>query len=467
MPGGVTPATPSRRIAGAAVAAAVVVAVAGAWPVPEARPDPRPNVIVVLTDDQRWDSLDAMPWLRGELARDGSGWAAFPLMFANTPLCCPSRASLLTGSYAHHTGVVDNASGDRLDESETLATWLRAAGYRTGLVGKYLNRYPFGRPPYVPPGWDRFVAKRNQSGATVYRDFRAIDQGSPVFVRSYATDWLADRAVGFVRTAPSSRPFFLLFTPSAPHPPWIPADRHAGAYARLPVEEPPNVAGALRGAPPWVGARPLPSAAQRTEWLDEQRRADETLLAVDDALRRLVDALGPRLDRTVILVLSDNGYSFGEHRWEGKRCPYEACVRIPLAVHSPSAIESSAAPVSIVDLAPTVLDLARTRAPVPIDGASFARSVDGDLDGLDDPVVATDAVFLEWAGDAQMPAWIAVRTADLKLIRYADGVEELYDLAGSRSPPDPWEMNNRIHDPRYRGDAARLRRLLGRWEGAG
>jgi arylsulfatase A-like enzyme len=467
MPGNVRPATPSRRIVGAAVAAAVVVAVAGVWPAPATGLDPRPNVIVVLTDDQRWDSLDAMPWLGGELTRDGSGWATFPLMFANTPLCCPSRASLLTGSYAHHTGVVDNTSGDRLDESETLATWLRAAGYRTGLVGKYLNRYPFGRLPYVPPGWDRFVAKRNQSGASVYRDFRAIDQGSPVFVRPYATDWLADRAVGFVRTAPSSHPFFLLFTPSAPHPPWIPADRHAGVYARLPVEEPPNVAGALRGAPPWVRARPLPSAAQRTEWLAEQRRADETLLAVDDALRRLVVALGPRLDRTVIFVLSDNGYSFGEHRWEGKRCPYEACVRIPLAVHSPSTIEPSAAPVSIVDLAPTVLDLARTRGTVPIDGASFARSIDGDLDGLDDPVVATDAVFLEWAGDAQMPPWVAVRTADLKLIRYADGVEELYDLAGSRSPPDPWETTNRIRDPRYRGDVARLRRLLGRWEGAG
>jgi N-acetylglucosamine-6-sulfatase len=467
MPGGVTPGPPSRRIVGAALAAAVAVTVAASWPAPTAPPDPRPNVIVVLTDDQRWDSLDAMPWLRGELAREGSGWATFPLMFANTPLCCPSRASLLTGSYAHHTGVVDNGSGDRLDESETLASWLRAAGYRTGLVGKYLNRYPFGRLPYVPPGWDRFVGKRNQSGATVYRDFHAIDQGSPVFVRPYATDWLADRAVGFVRTAPPSRPFFLLFTPSAPHPPWIPAERHVGAYADLSVEEPPNVVGALRGVPPWVGARPVPSAAQRTEWLDDQRRADETLLAVDEALRRLVDALGPRLDRTVIFVLSDNGYSFGEHRWEGKRCPYEACVRVPLAVHSPSTIEPSAAPLSIVDLAPTILDLAGTYAPVAVDGASFASSVDGDLDDVDDPVVATGAVFLEWAGDAQIPPWTAVRTADLKLIRYGDGVEELYDLAGSRSPPDPWEMTNRIRDPRYRVEAARLRALLGRWEGAG
>ena len=103
-------AGPGRRMAGA-VLAAIAVAVAAARPVPDVRPDARPNVIVVLTDDRRWDTLEAMPWLRGELARDGSGWATLPLAFANTPLCCPSRASLLTGAYAHHTAVVDNGSG--------------------------------------------------------------------------------------------------------------------------------------------------------------------------------------------------------------------------------------------------------------------------------------------------------------------------------------------------------------------
>ena len=212
------------------MAGAVLVAIAAllsglAWPTAEVRPDHRPNVIVVLTDDERWDGFDSMPWLTEELHRDDSGWETFPNAFSNTPLCCPARASLLTGRYARHTGVEDNDDGGNLDESSTLATWLHAAGYHTGLVGKYLNRYPFGRLPYVPPGWDRFVGKRNQTGVTVYRDFRAVDQGSPVFVREYATDWLADKAVAFVRTAPSTRPFFLLFAPSAPHPPWLPARR--------------------------------------------------------------------------------------------------------------------------------------------------------------------------------------------------------------------------------------------------
>ncbi len=326
---------PDRRMAGAALAALVALGAGLAWPVADVRADRRPNVIVVLTDDQRADTFGAMPWLAGELARSDSGWVTFPDAFTNTPLCCPARASLLTGRYARHTGVEDNDDGANLDESSTLATSLHEAGYRTGLIGKYLNRYPFGRLPYVPAGWDRFVAKRNQSGETVYRNFRAVEQGSQVFVREYATDWLADKAVGYVRTAPSGRPLFLLFAPSAPHPPWIPAERHEGTTGGLPVEEAPSVMGALRGAPPWVRALPEPSAAQRAQWQDDRRRADETLLAVDDALRAIVDALGDRLDETVIFVLSDNGYSFGEHRWGGKRCPYDECVRIPLAVHSP------------------------------------------------------------------------------------------------------------------------------------
>jgi arylsulfatase A-like enzyme len=445
-----------RRSAGAALLAlaALVAAAAASQPAP-ARTDDRPNVIVVLTDDQRAGTFARMPWLGSQLARAGSGWTEFPNAFANTPMCCPARASLLTGLYARHTGVLDNGDGDRFDASSTLATWLHDAGYRTGLVGKYLNRYPFGRLAFVPPGWDRFVAKENQTGVTVYRDFHAVDQGSPVFVRRYATDWLAERAVDFVRIAPAARPFFLLFAPSAPHLPWIPAARHEGAFAGLRIEEPPTVVGSLRGAPPWVRSLPFPSAAQRVIWLDDQRRADETLLAVDDALRGIVATLGDRLDDTVIFVLSDNGYSFGEHRWEGKACPYDACVRIPLAVYAPGVPAAAEGFVSIVDLAPTILDLAGAPSTVASDGVSFAGTLAGDdLDG-DDPV------YLEWAGDERIPAWRSVRTAEFTLIRYADGFEELYDIGGGLGPADPWETINLANDPGAAGVLHRLRALLG------
>jgi N-acetylglucosamine-6-sulfatase len=460
----VSSGAPGRRMAGAVLAALAGLVTGLAWPAAEIRADHRPNVIVVLTDDQRWDGFDAMPWLRGMLEAPGSGWVNVPDAFANTPVCCPSRASLLTGRYARHTGVLDNTDGGNLDESSTLATWLHAAGYRTGLVGKYLNRFPFGRLPYVPPGWDRFVAKRNQSGATVYRDFHAVDQGSPVFVHGYATDWLAEKAVQFVRTAPSTRPFFLVFAPSAPHPPWLPARRHEGSYADRPVLEPPNVVGALRGAPFWVRSLPEPSAAQRAAWLDDQRRADETLLAVDEALHAVVEALADRLDDTYIFVLSDNGYSFGEHRWEGKKCPYEACVRIPLAIHVPSTDQIAAGLVSMVDIAPTISSLAHVAPSTSLDGTGIAVRLKTSPGLLTEP---SEAVYLEWAGDAEIPAWTAVRTSSLKLIRYGDGFEELYDIGGRIGDPDPWEMVNRVADPRYAGILARLRRLLGQHLGRG
>jgi N-acetylglucosamine-6-sulfatase len=454
----VSSSAPARRMVGAVLAAIAALGSGIAWTAAEDPSRSGPNVIVVLTDDQAAGTFEAMPWLRGELARPGSRWVSFPNAFTNTPLCCPARASLLTGRYARHTRVLDNDDGGRFDESSTLATWLRGIGYRTGLVGKYLNRYPFGRLPYVPRGWDRFVAKRNQSGETVYRGFQAVEQGSPVFVRRYATDWLAEKAVGFVRTAAPTRPFFLLFAPSAPHEPWIPAVRHEGASAGSPVDEPPNVAGALHGAPPWVRSLPRASAAQRAMWLEERRRADETLLAVDEALHAIVEALGDRLDDTAIFVLSDNGYSFGEHRWEGKRCPYEPCVRIPFAVHSPRPVGDDAPPiVSIVDLAPTILGLAGLAPPGAIDGRGFETWIEpgGSVSGP-----PPGAVYLEWAGDARIPAWTAVRTADLKLIRYEDGFEELYDIGGRFGAPDPWELVNRATDPAYEEVRARLGRLL-------
>jgi arylsulfatase A-like enzyme len=447
----------------ALVAAVVVTPVTG-------RPDDRPNVIVVLTDDQRAGTFAEMPWLGSQLARPGSGWTEFPNAFANTPLCCPARASLLTGLFARHTGVLDNEDGHEFDASSTIATWLHDAGYRTGLVGKYLNRYPFGRLPFIPPGWDRFVAKVNQAGATVYRDYHAVDQGSPVFVRPYATDWLAERALDFVRTAPPTRPFFLVFAPSAPHDPWIPAARHQGAFDELALEEPPTVAGALRGAPAWVRALPIPSAAQRATWFEDQRRAAETLLAVDETIHGIVRSLGDRLDDTVIFVLSDNGYSFGEHRWEGKMCPYDACVRIPMAVYTPrieEAVEVTAedAFVSIVDLAPTILELAGAPPVAGRDGRSFASTLAGE--GAEASRARGEAVFLEWVGDDRIPAWRAVRTPDFTLIRYADGFEELYDPGGRLGPADPWESINRAQDPRAAGVLFRLRAILGRVLGPG
>jgi N-acetylglucosamine-6-sulfatase len=444
------------------LAALAVLAVAAAFPgrSPDRADDPRPNVIVILTDDQTFDTLPsdpaAMPWLQARIADPQDHWRWFPNAYLNTPLCCPSRASILTGLYSHHTGVQDNGDGYLLDERATLAVRLHDAGYRTALIGKYLNGYPFGRGPYVPPGWDRWVGKGNLSGATTYYGYPFVDQGVPLTAGlapdAYATDLLAREAVGFVRSAPVGQPYFLLFTPSAPHRPRTPPPRYADAFAGLTLPRPPSFGTADAGKPPWVRSLP-PIDEAGAQALDAARvRERQTLLAVDDAVERIVEAVAARgdLGRTVILFLTDNGLAFGEHGWTAKSCPYVECVRTPFAAYVPGAqAGTDPALVSNVDLAPTIAGLAGL-PPLPADGRDLSPLLEGD-----GPAPAREAILTEYHGDAVVPAWQGVRTADLAYIRTGT-FEELYDLGGVRGPADPFEMDNRIDDPAYLGVRMRL-----------
>jgi N-acetylglucosamine-6-sulfatase len=454
-----------RRIV-AALAAVGTLGAAALVPgsVPPRSADPRPNVIVILTDDQSYDTLPAhpaaMPWLQGQLADAGGHWQWFPNAYVNTPLCCPSRATLLTGLYSHHSGVQNNSEGELLEEDRTIAVRLHDAGYRTGLIGKYLNRYPFGRGPYVPAGWDRWVGKENVSDATTYYGYPFVDQGVPLTAgqgpESYATDLLAREAVDFVRTAPEDRPYFLLFTPSAPHGPQTPAPRHVDAFSGLTLARPPSFGTADAGAAPWV--RDLPSIDEgQARRLDAGRiRERQTLLAVDDAVESIVHEVASRgdLSRTIIFFLTDNGLAFGEHGWTAKSCPYVECVRTPFAVYAPSvAAGTDPTIVSNVDLAPTIASLAGLAA-APTDGVDLAPLLSGT-----GPAPVRRAVLTEYSGDAAVPAWTSVRTADLAYIRTGD-VVELYDLTGVHGTPDPYEIDDRAGDPAYVSAKVALSRLL-------
>jgi N-acetylglucosamine-6-sulfatase len=457
------------RIAIASLLAAASLAIAAA--VPERAMAPRGdrlNVVVILTDDQSFDTLPtspaAMPWLQSQIQARSGHWLWFPNAVISTPLCCPSRASILSGRYSHHTHVRNNDQGERFDDSNTLATWLHDAGYFTGLFGKYLNRYPFGRGPYDPPGWDRWVAKRNTAATTTYYDYGFVDQGIPLQVRdasaSYATDLFAGRALEFLRTAPVNQPYFLYYAPSAPHPPWTPPRRHLGAFAELTIARSRSVGERdVSDKPAWVQALPLLDGHDRAELVRDQRREREALLGVDDEIHRLVDAIAARgdLDRTAIFFLTDNGYSFGEHRIRGKRCPYEECIRTPFAVRMPGRqARDVAGVVSNVDLAPTIADLTGVRPGLSVDGTSFAEAL---LGGAWHP---PDGALIEWAGDRTVPPWQGVRTTDFAYIEDADGTVELYDLTGVLGRADPLELRNRAGDARYRSEVRRLSALLRR-----
>jgi N-acetylglucosamine-6-sulfatase len=462
------------RPATAALAVCVVAAAALAGAAErDAPPDRRPNVIVVLTDDQTFESLPhdpaVMPYLQAQISDPTAGWRWFPNAFVNTPLCCPSRATILTGRYSHHTGVRNNGEGSRLDESSTLATWLRASGYRTALVGKYLNEYPFGRVPYVPPGWDRFVGKENTSDATVYRDYTVVDDGvsrsygnAP---EDYATDVLARDAVGFLRTTPPERPFFLLFAPSAPHRPWLPAPGDAGAYARLAIHDPASVGEAdVSDKPAWVRHLPPVSASERAQLRADRRREYETLLAVDDAMRSIDDELRARgeLERTIVFYLTDNGFALGEHRWVTKSCPYDPCIRVPFFIRVPGSEGGTDGHlVSNVDLAPTIADIAGVEPGLRQDGLSLAPllGLDGSP-GRDPPAIRRRAILVEFAGGDGIPAWWGIRTRRFLWVDLRTGEHELYDLDGVLGPADPNELHNRADRAAYAGVRRRLERRL-------
>ncbi|MGZ5301262.1 MAG: sulfatase family protein [Actinomycetota bacterium] len=448
------------------MAAAILAAAAlTATPAPPPRDD-RLNIVVILTDDQSFDTLPsdppALPWLQSQIRDQDGHWLWFPNAFIETPLCCPSRATILSGLYSRHTHVRTNDDGERFDETQTIATWLHDAGYFTGLIGKYLNRYPFGRGPYIPPGWDRWVVKRNTAATTTYSNFGFVDQGVALqtsdAAATYATDLFADHAVDFLRTAPDDRPFFLYFATSAPHPPWTPPPRHAGAFSGVPLPAAPSVGERnLSDKPMWVRKLRRVAAAERAEFLVDRRHEAETLLAVDDAVERIVGQLAADgdLDRTVIFFLTDNGFSFGQHRIRAKRCPYEECIRTPFAARVPGAgAQDLPGLISNVDLAPTIADLAGVQPGQPVDGRSFAPAL------LGERWRSPAGVFLEWAGDGEIPPWQGVRTGDFAYIESADGTVELYDITGAIGAADPFELRSRSADPHYRGAVRRLAALL-------
>jgi N-acetylglucosamine-6-sulfatase len=443
----------ARRPLAAALAAASVLAIVGsAAPRVAGRPAMPPNVILVITDDQTVSSLVgepvAMPWLAAQLSTPGSGWWTFTDAVVTTPACCPSRATILTGRDAWATGVVDNTTGERLDDTDTLATRLHDAGYRTGLVGKYLNGYPWGRPPFVPPGWDRWLAKTNIAEATTYYDYALVDQTRWRRVGSapgdHVVDLLSREAQAFVRSAPLDRPFFLVFSPPAPHRPAVPAPRDVGLLQQAP---PPGSPLTRPDAPSWLrDLPPVDPEAMARERLEERaslRSVDRALAAIDTTLAWRGD-----LDRTAIVVVSDNGYQFGERGWVGKQVPWESSIRVPLAIRLPgSAGGELGVTVTNADLAPTVLSLVG----LPVSDAATGLDLVPVLRGRSAGDLRDRTVRLGWAGSAEVPPWVAVRRDGVILIRWADGTEELYDVAA-----DPDELRNLADVPAWAARRADL-----------
>jgi arylsulfatase A-like enzyme len=438
-----------------AVFGLVAAAWAGSSAAPAAATDPVPSIVLIVTDDQRAGAIEGMPTVMRELAGRG---VRFDEAIVSNPLCCPSRASILTGRYAHATGVYRQIPPygryEWFDPSDTIATRLRDAGYTTGLFGKYLDGYQHAAlTGVVPPGWDRWVAFVRSAE----RDYRLtidgviVDHGEAP--DDHATDVLAADAAAFVRTAPG--PLFVVYAPPAPHAPSIPADRHADAPVRLPDPSPAIGERDVGDKPGYIRSLPVPDAAELGRLDELARRQARSLLAVDDGVAAILDALRDtgRLRHTLVLYTSDNGLLLGEHRWSGKEVPYEESIRVPLVLRYDPITSGRArvedALVANIDLAPTIADVADV--PIgPVDGRSLVPALRGP------PRVWRDAVLLEHLrGTNPVPTYCGLRTPTFTFVRYETGERELYDL-----DRDPFQLENRIDDPVLASTVAHLERRL-------
>lgn len=429
----------------------------------------RPNIVLILADDLDARSVELMPKVKSLVAARGASFSSF---FVSEPLCCPSRASILTGQYAHNHTVRANdpprggfpafrAAGR---EASTIATWLHAAGYRTALLGKYLNGYPGAAPAYVPPGWDEWHAVYSDQGSNTYFNYRVNENGRTVahggLDADYETDVLAAKAVDLIRRSPAGeQPLFLVIAPAAPHLQAAPAPRHRGTFPDAKAPRVPSFdEDGVNDKPAWARVPPL--RQRQITALDRlYRKRLQTLLALDELVEGVVQALDARgaLGDTYILFTSDNGFFMGEHRINiGKAAPYEESIRVPLFVRGPGVpagrrVDSLALN---LDLAPTFAEIAGARAADSVDGRSLLP-----LLGTAAPGGWRNEVLLEfWGGEGdRVPGYAALRTADHLYVEYTTGERELYDLR-----KDPYELENLIPSAEaatLRGFGERLRAL--------
>ena len=416
---------------------------------PEPDPEPQagrdyPNVLVVMADDQPHGTVARMPFLS---SRDD--FIDLRELHTNNAWCCPSRATFLTGQYSHHTGVETVADGERLDDTNTLATWFDDAGYDTALFGKYLNRYPFdGGPGEAPPGWDRWLAFR---GEPDYFGYELTDGEEVIEPDEYATDHLVAQTAAFVASA--EEPFFAFLAPNTPHTPLVPAPRHEGLYSPSQAKLPPNLNRVSSPVRFWQKLEPYrPEREQRAttvRW--------EMLRSLDEGVEELFEVLRKRgvLDDTIVLYTSDNGLSLGSHRWGQKACMYEECTHVPALIRRPGTPSAQTVDqvTSNVDLAPTLADLAGVRHP-PTDGRSLEEALrTGRLEPR--PVLLRHRK----GGDSTPPTAWGVRTDRWKLIS-TRGTPELYDLRA-----DPYELEDLATRPGHEHVVERLQRQIARLRG--
>ena len=445
----------------------------------------RPNIVMIMADDLSFDLLPFMPTV-GAMAREG---ASFDRFIVASTLCCPSRASFLSGRYPHSTGVLAN-DGPRggyhrfrgRAELSTFATALDRAGYHTGMIGKHLNGYRVSRradAAPIPPGWDEWFV----TGGTGYRQYSYLVNENGVMrsygtaAKDYGTDVMSRTAVDFIgRAARHDSPFLLEVAPFSPHTPATPAPRHAADFPGLRAPRSPGFNRPNVNAPRWLAERRWLGHADVSALDAEYRQRARSAATIDDLVadvRRALVAAGVARN-TYIVFTSDNGYHTGDHRLPaGKRTAFDSDVRVPLVVTGPGVAAGTrvGALASSVDLAPTFRELGRARTSPLVEG----RSLVGWLTGRPPPAWRT-GVLVDYL-DAKLylddpdrpprrygspPRYRALRTRSAVWVAYANGQREYYDMRR-----DPQQRINTAAQlsPKRRATLQRRLQVLARCSG--
>ncbi len=386
----------------------------------------KPNVLVIVTDDQRADSMGVMRDTLRLIADEG---VSFPNGYATTPACCPSRASIFTGRYAHSHGVRtnDGSTTDNLDHESTLQAYLQEEGYTTALYGKYLNGWD---RTVNPPHFDRWAFFAGSQPRQYYYDNQWNVQGDIRVIRRYSTRFIQGKVLDFLGSGLARRaPWLTFVTTPAPHGPFLPQERYSEAevpaFERNPAVEEDD----LSDKPAYVQAADRPASAGERAHLGQLR----TLLSVDDLVESVFAKLAAtgQADNTLVFYLSDNGHMHLEHGLTGKTTPYQDSVRIPMFMRFPGHVDPGTSDdrlVATIDVAPTVLDALGLEPPEEpaMDGRSL---LDHDW--------ARDRLLLEYFSRAERatPDWASTLTVEDQYVEYYEpdagsrvSFREYYDL---------------------------------------
>ena len=403
----------------------------------------RPNVLVIMTDDQRdQGTMSVLPAVRRLF---GEGGVNYRNAYATTPLCCPSRASIFTGQYAHNHGVRANAQGKRLPHNRTIQRYLHDEGYRTGLFGRFVNAWDLSDDPPHFDDWTLY-----ERGRPYYNLTYNVD-GDIRRVPGYSTTFLGDQAKAFIEQQEGNdlQPWLMFVTPFAPHTPAVAERRYRGdrvpSFEKDPAIREKNV----KDKPRFV----------RKEWAKDRsfgrgRNGQlRTLMSVNDMVKRIfrtLDRTGENAS-TLAFFLSDNGYLWGEHGLIGKGTPYTRSLTIPLLARWPGHLQAGQTqgrPVANIDLAPTIIDALDLTPSVPMDGRSLLEDWG-----------RTRLHHEFWTSKAVRAKWASTRTKRYQYVEYYDGhtdeivFREYYDLRN-----DPWQLHNLYKDGK-RGNDPATRRL--------